>query len=127
MAADAQEQLRAYVEYLRDMGVHDFYRCGEPVEVVAADPLAEPEPAPMPDPASAPTQSVPPPLRGLQENPIPKLISFDDLAPLPQARIPAPERAAALQAIQGEIGDCTRCPLAYAGRRNIVFGEGDPS
>ena len=127
MAADAQEQLRAYVEYLRDMGVHDFYRRGEPVEAMAAVPPVELETAPMPGHPSAPMQSVPPPLRGLQENPIPKLISFDDLAPLPQARIPAPERAAALQAIQGEIGDCTRCPLAYAGRRNIVFGEGDPS
>lgn len=127
MATDAQEQLRAYVEYLRDMGVHDFYCRGEAAEVVAADPLAEPEPAPMPDPSSAPMRSVPPPLRGLQENPIPKLISFDDLVPLPQERIPAPERAAALHSIQGEIGDCTRCPLAYAGRRNIVFGEGDPS
>ena len=28
-------------------------------------------------------------------------------------------------AIQEEIGDCTRCPLAYAGRRKIVFGDGD--
>ncbi len=29
--------------------------------------------------------------------------------------------------IQEKIGDCTRCPLAYAGRHTIVFGEGDPS
>ncbi len=28
--------------------------------------------------------------------------------------------------IQEEIGDCTRCPLAYAGRHKIVFGDGDP-
>ncbi len=34
MAGEA-EQLRAYVEYLRDMGVHDFYRQGEPVYVDA--------------------------------------------------------------------------------------------
>ena len=31
MAGEAEQQLRAYVEYLRDMGVHDFYRQGEPV------------------------------------------------------------------------------------------------
>src|SRR5690242_10559861 len=106
MAADAQEQLRAYVEYLRDMGVHDFYRHGEPAEVVAAVPSVEPATALMPGPPSAPMQSVPPPLSGSQESSIPRLVSLDDLVPLPQARIPAPDRAAALQAIQGEIGDC---------------------
>lgn len=36
MAGQAEQQLRAYVEYLRDMGVHDFYRQGKPV--VAAIP-----------------------------------------------------------------------------------------
>ena len=56
-----------------------------------------------------------------------KLVSFNDLAPLPAAPVPAAERAAALQAIQEEIGDCTRCPLAYAGRHKIVFGDGSPT
>jgi DNA polymerase len=56
-----------------------------------------------------------------------KLISFNNLAPLPAERIPAAERAAALRAIQDEIGDCTRCPLAYAGRHKIVFGDGSPT
>ena len=46
------------------------------------------------------------------------------LAPLPAASIPPAERAAALAAIHAEIGDCTRCPLAYAGRHKIVFGDG---
>ncbi len=58
---------------------------------------------------------------------IPKPISFDKLAPLPEARLAAAERPAALELIQAEIGDCTRCPLAYAGRHTIVFGEGDPN
>ena len=31
MAGEAEQQLRAYVDYLRDMGIHDFYRHGEPV------------------------------------------------------------------------------------------------
>jgi DNA polymerase len=58
---------------------------------------------------------------------IPKPVSFDQLAPLPEVRLAQQERPAALKLIQEEIGDCTRCPLAYAGRRTIVFGEGDPS
>ena len=40
MAGEAEEQLRAYVEYFRDLGVYDFYRRGELVyvaeEIVAA-------------------------------------------------------------------------------------------
>ena len=56
-----------------------------------------------------------------------KPLSFDALAPLPTASIPPAERAAALAAIRADIGDCTRCPLAYAGRHNIVFADGDPN
>ncbi len=41
--------------------------------------------------------------------------------------IPPQDRAAALRAIQEEIGDCTRCPLAFEGRHKIVFGDGDPN
>ena len=33
----------------------------------------------------------------------------------------------ALQAIRAEIGDCTRCKLHRLGRRQIVFGVGNPS
>lgn len=138
MVGDAEQQLRAYVEYFRDMGIHDFYRRGEPVAielvetattvVAAIAASAEPPPvaseaAPIPSPAIA---AMVPSSHGLQEPAIPKLISFDELAPLPTSRIPEAEREAALQAIRDEIGDCTRCPLAYAGRRNIVFGDGNP-
>jgi DNA polymerase len=58
---------------------------------------------------------------------MPKPQSFDVLAPLPTQTIPAAQRAAALEAVRAEIGDCTRCPLAYAGRHTIVFSDGDPN
>jgi len=56
-----------------------------------------------------------------------KLISFNHLAPLPAGPVPIADRPAALRAIQEEIGDCTRCPLAYAGRHKIVFADGSPT
>jgi DNA polymerase len=59
--------------------------------------------------------------------PMPKPVSFDALAPLPAEVVPPAERAAALTAVQAEIGDCTRCPLAYAGRHKIVFADGNPN
>ena len=143
MAGEA-EQLRAYVEYLRDMGVHDFYRRGEPVyaevvpvaapaafdtseavsgigEVVQARPLFAKTTV-----VDQPAVPVAVPVRPqFLEPPIAKLVSFDDLVPLPAARVDAAHKAEALVEIKTEIGDCTRCPLAYAGRRTIVFGDGD--
>jgi uracil-DNA glycosylase len=131
MAGDV-ERLRAYVEYFRDMGVHDFYRRGEPVfseivaDVVRVEAIAEPLPvraAPVPVVAAP----VVPSKLDFLEPPIAKLVSFDNLAPLPEMRVAAAGKADALRAIQEEIGDCTRCPLAYAGRRKIVFADGDPN
>ena len=61
------------------------------------------------------------------ESSIPKPISFDDLAPLPEVRVAAEDKIAALSMTRERIGDCTRCPLAYAGRHSIVFGNGDPN
>lgn len=56
-----------------------------------------------------------------------KIQSLTDLIPAAQVRVAAAGKAAALQALRDEIGDCTRCPLAYAGRRKIVFADGDPN
>ncbi len=40
--------------------------------------------------------------------------------------IPKPSQSpSGLSAIREELGDCTRCKL-YSGRKNIVFGEGNP-
>jgi DNA polymerase len=58
---------------------------------------------------------------------VPAPTPFDQLVPLPAIILPAAQRPAALQALQDEIGDCTRCPLAYAGRRKIVFSDGSPT
>jgi DNA polymerase len=45
----------------------------------------------------------------------------------PGPKIPAQARPQVLQALRAEIGDCTRCPLGFAGRHSIVFGDGDPN
>ena len=134
MAGEAEQQLRAYVDYLRDLGIHDFYRQGESVfaEVVSTAIVSVAEPSVVrssivatavvvEEPRAIPVPSRP----AFLEPPIAKLVSFDDLAPLPESRVAPAHKADALVAIKEEIGDCTRCPLAYAGRRTIVFGDGD--
>ncbi len=146
MQGEAATQLRAWVEYYRDLGVYDFYRRGEFRPAVDLEGEAQPtilatvhaadEPVehdvPMPAheslvPASPAEPKLPSSPTSIPLAPSLKLISFNNLAPLPAAPVPATDRAAALRAIQEEIGDCTRCPLAYAGRRKIVFGDGSPT
>jgi uracil-DNA glycosylase family 4 len=47
-------------------------------------------------------------------------------SPLIAAEVPLAERAAALQVIREDIGDCTRCAL-HKGRNKLVFGDGSPA
>lgn len=180
MKPEATEQLRAYIEYLHDVGVYDLYRRGNaPAEVAeqiaallaSAQPVlsAQVEQAPVaaarqnaisqakpaglspfaaaqqriashlspssqadtakPPVPAAPVvasleSSAPPPHLSAPAMP---LISLNERIPLPQSHCAATEKLSALQAIRNTIGDCTRCPLAYAGRRNIVFADGDPN
>ena len=151
MAVDAA-QLRDFVEYLRDLGIHDLYRRTgveptvlswvgakvQPVESAGAPRNSEvlhPKPVPAVQlPRLAAEKTLPAQAASLDsaltstlEPEIPKPIAFDQLAPLPEVRVLPADRAAALGQVRFHIGDCTRCPLAYAGRHTIVFGEGDPA
>jgi DNA polymerase len=149
----AMESVRTYLEYFRDMGVYEFYRNGEPAGLALSAPAAE-IPAPVPEPAAPVSvrnlvpeglQPAVPSIRrpAAQIEPVrpaappqsasatlvemAKIVSLTDLLPAPSGRVQPADKAAALRAIQDEIGDCTRCPLAYAGRRRIVFADGDPN
>jgi len=142
-AVDLERKLGAYVDYLRDMGIYDLYYRGHPTVTFPEGLLAKPsEPAQS---AITETPSVPSrlahaaqyvgagPPQDLAEissefpSSMSKPPSLDALAPLPTHAIPAADRLAALESLRAEIGDCKRCPLAYAGRKTIVFGDGDPN
>jgi DNA polymerase len=138
-----EQQLRAYVDYLRDMGVYDLYHRDNPkillpdslrekLAAVTQPPVATVTPAlrnsAVPSLAAPSTPPIlPTPQPAFREGAMPRPPSFDALAPLPTQIIPAADRAGALEAVRAEIGDCTRCPLAYAGRHTIVFADGDPN
>ena len=141
--AELERQLGAYVDYLRDMGVYDLVYRGDPTVLLpevllekssepAQSKLTEtpPVPARFADPVQHLAAASPPDLPDLSSelpSPMAKPPSLDAFAPLPTSIIPAADRLAALESIRAEIGDCTRCPLAYAGRKTIVFGDGDPN
>ena len=116
------------VRFYRDLGLTEFYR--RPVDpALMAQFAAESEERPASDiqtlgdhetqPASAP-QAYP-----LEDQPIPPRKPLP-AAPEIASAIPPADRAAALQLIRDEIGDCTRCPL-HKGRNKLVFGDGSPA
>jgi uracil-DNA glycosylase family 4 len=120
------QQLAALLAYCRETGCVDFYRSAQDIPAAVSDGSPEPGIANVAPPEiptavsvlSEPLSTMPRKLNVLAPAPI---IDFSSPAIAPA------NRAAALQGIQSEIGDCTRCPLAFEGRNKIVFGNGDPN
>jgi uracil-DNA glycosylase len=115
LSPELEQVLQARIRYYRDLGVYDFYRRGEAAPAIEASP----ETATIEIAAAALTQAEPE-----QTIPVSKPIPPP---PVSLQVVPADERASALQAIRNDIGECTRCPLAFQGRHKIVFGDGDPN
>jgi hypothetical protein len=85
-----EQAIAAHMQYLRDLGIFDFYRRSNPQ---FADEKADDEPVAI---SLAPQEPVIPPRKPA---PLPPMVGS----------FVAPEsRAEALRAIQYEIGDCTR-------------------
>ncbi len=141
-SAELERQLGAYVDYLRDMGIYDLYHRDDPTvafpkqflekntesaysETVQTHSVKPPLAASAPHVAVVPSLDTPD-LSLEFSSSMAKPPSLDVLAPLPTRTVPVADRLAALESIRTEIGDCKRCPLAYGGRKTIVFGDGAP-
>ena len=123
--AATREALAERLRFYRDLGLTELY-C-RPVDPAFAAQLAS-ERAPQTRSETAP-QSVsraPLPQGFIGEEPaIPARKATTASTIVAAATAPA-DRAAALQVIQEDIGECTRCEL-HKGRHTIVFGQGDPN
>lgn len=104
-----RDQLAAHVEYLRDLGIDGVSRAPEWRTRVDRTTAASGEAA-APADAPAPGGEM--------------TVAFAPGADAAVAGLPAPEALAALRA---EIGpQCMRCKLHTLGRRQVVFGVGNP-
>ena len=114
---DLRRALAARVRYYNELGIYDLYRreaqgpesSTSPVE--ASTTVLETE-TPNEMPRKTATAAVP-------ESNI-----FEVLTPKPELSVSDP--AAALKLIREDLGDCTRCKLHKQGRKQIVFGVGNP-
>lgn len=130
--AEARAALEERLRFYRDLGLTEFYR--RPVDPALQAKLEAAKPAApaveSASVASAPVHapeaaaSAPPPIFFGEEEAIRTRKPIFE-PPVSAPEVPVAERAAALQAIREEIGDCKRCPL-HAGRNKLVFGDGDP-
>ncbi len=114
------QALTARIRFYRDLGLTEFYR--RPVDpALLAQIAAQPEYSSTSS-VSPETWDSPHPSEG---QPIPPRKPFPSSPAIADA-VPTSDRAAALQIIRDEIGDCTRCAL-HKGRNKLVFGDGSPA
>ena len=118
-----RDALAARIQYYREMGIYDFYRREGAATTVEAS--EESKPALEPDPSA-----FQPELR--DEMPVKRArvpVVDDDktltvVSTRPEQKITDPVQA--LKIIREDLGDCTRCRLHKQGRKQIVFGVGNP-
>jgi uracil-DNA glycosylase family 4 len=100
LTPEVRQALSARIRFYNELGIYDFYRRpGSPEE---ASPTEEVEPMPI---------------RKISVAASPAAVS---------ALVPS-DPVEALRMIREDLGDCTRCPLHKQGRKQIVFGVGNPN
>jgi len=137
--SNTRDALAERLRFYRNLGLTDFYR--RPVECASADALVVD--APSSESVAANSESAGPNEPGpavvtrvsavpadqpnfFGEDPTIKTRKVYSAPPQIAGAVPVEERAAALQAIREDLGDCTRCAL-HKGRNTIVFGVGNPA
>jgi uracil-DNA glycosylase family 4 len=117
---EVRRALAEHVRYYNELGIYDFYR-REPAEAnldtiqdaaILENPTIQPEQRDLMTPRSKAAIAVP----------------VEDVFEVPNAK---PESGVvdsvrALRLIREDLGDCTRCRLSKQGRKQIVFGVGNP-
>jgi uracil-DNA glycosylase len=111
-----RRQLSERIDFYKELGIYDFYR--HPVRSGGVEtPLAPPDP----DLAQNPQSSVTPATVSARA-----ADAEESLFSASRPEAGASDPAHALRIIREDLGACTRCPLHQQGRKQIVFGVGNP-
>jgi DNA polymerase len=114
---DLRRALAERIRYCHEMGIYDFYRretlLSDATAVAEADDPAPTSQALREEMAAKKSAVVAKPSQTLQ------LLT-------PHAEQTVTDPIAALKLIREDLGDCVRCKLHKQGRKQIVFGVGDP-
>jgi len=128
MARTLDPQLRRAlaerVRFCHEMGIYDFYqRESRPSELTVLE-SAAPDMVAVSEPLSESELREEMPGRKSAVVPIIEETIFEIISPKPESGVADP--LAALKLIREDLGDCTRCKLHKQGRKQIVFGVGNP-
>ncbi len=118
---ELRRALAARIRYYNEMGIYDFYRRPLPAEtgiLLDEDEATNSEPTPEPGEEMSPRKTAAVAMPIVEEN------IFEVIAPKPEQSVSDPVKA--LKIIREDLGDCTRCVLHKQGRKQLVFGVGDP-
>ncbi|HTT19876.1 MAG TPA: uracil-DNA glycosylase [Candidatus Sulfotelmatobacter sp.] len=110
------------VRYYNELGIYDFYR-RQRGDRLNDSPAIEVQPQITTSPQPELREEMSPKKSAVLANTAEESI-FEILSPKPEHCISDP--AGALKLIREDLGDCTRCKLHQQGRKQIVFGVGDP-
>jgi len=100
------------VRYYREMGIYDFYQ--RPIAEATAKSFHELQPESRNE------------MTPKNKAAIAVAVAEEDLFVVPKPEAGTADPAAALRMIREDLGDCTRCRLHKQGRKQIVFGVGNP-
>ncbi len=115
---ELRRALAERVRYYNELGIYDFYRREQPEPRAAA---SEPEQTLFVSQTEL-REEMSPRKATVAKNVEENIIQV--LAPRPEQAVSDP--IAALKLIREDLGDCTRCKLHKQGRKQIVFGVGNP-
>ena len=128
---DLRRALAERLRYYHELGIYDFYRREPPLaqSAEAASAAAESVPVSLFPPSSLTSQSELREEMAARKSAVVPVIAEDNIfeiaAPKPEYGVADP--VAALKLIREDLGDCTRCKLHKQGRKQIVFGVGNPA
>jgi uracil-DNA glycosylase len=100
---DLRRALAERLRFYNELGIYDFYRR-----------------------EGAPTPYKSQPEQPEEMSPRPVALNPEDMFAVPKPEPNVPDPAAALRLVREDLGDCTRCRLHKQGRKQIVFGVGNP-
>lgn len=117
---ELKRALAERVRYYNELGIYDFYRR----ELAGAGVDALPDPAILQNPAIQPEQRdlMTPRSKAAIAAPVENVFEVPNTKP--ESGVTDPVQA--LRLIREDLGDCTRCRLSKQGRKQIVFGVGNP-
>jgi DNA polymerase len=121
---ELRRAIAARLSFYNDMGIYDFYqRPPSPLARVEGAASVHAERTPVMGEEMSPRRSAAQVIPVAEENVL-KIVATTVAVRLPEQGLGDPVKA--LKVIREDLGDCTRCPLHQQGRKQIVFGVGNP-